>query len=124
MALATSVVVFFFCCATADILTNFNSNVSCFSLFWLYLGNSQVSVYRTIGPTLVFIFAPSLQTRTASMRRFYRVHTIHVFAKIKKTTTQIRFHLQIIIFTAIQFAVGCIGVLSQCIHRMHVETFY
>ena len=24
------------------------------SLLWLYLGNSQVSVYRTIGPTLVF----------------------------------------------------------------------
>ena len=24
-----------------------------FSLLWLYLGNSQVSVYRTIGPTLV-----------------------------------------------------------------------
>ena len=32
---------------------NFYSNTSCFSLFWLYLGNSQVSVYRTIGPTLV-----------------------------------------------------------------------
>ena len=100
----------FYCCATADILTNFYSNVSRFSLFWLYLGNSQVSVYRTIGPTLVLIFAPRFQTRTASMRRFYRVHTIHVFAKIKKTHT--RFHLQIIIFTAIQFAVGCIGVLS------------
>ena len=25
-----------------------------FSLLWLYLGNSQVSIYRTIGPTLVF----------------------------------------------------------------------
>ena len=24
------------------------------SLLWLYLGNSQVSIYRTIGPTLVF----------------------------------------------------------------------
>ena len=104
MALATSLVVcFFYCCPTADILTNFYSNVSRLSLFWLYLGNSQVSVYRTIGPTLVFIFAPS-------MRRFYRVHTVHVFAKIKQTHT--RFHLQIIIFTAIQFAVGCIGVLS------------
>ena len=87
MALATSLVVFFYCCATADVLTNFYSNVSCFSLFWLYLGNSQVSVYRTIGPTLVLIFEPRLQTRTASMRRSYRVHTI-------------------------QFAVGCIGVLS------------
>ena len=82
MALATSLVVFFYCCATADILTNFYSNASCFSLFWLYLGNSQVTVYRTIGPTL--IFAPRLQARTASMRRFYRVLTIHVLDQIKK----------------------------------------
>ena len=113
MALATSLVVLFYCCATADILTNFYSNASCFSLLWLYLGNSQVSVYRTIGPngpTLVLIFAPRLQARAASMRRFYRVQSIYVFdQKIKKNTS---FHLQIIIFTAIQFAVGCIGVLS------------
>ena len=34
-------------------LRNFYSNASCFSLVWLYLGNSQVSVDRTIGPTLV-----------------------------------------------------------------------
>ena len=48
----------FDCCATADILTNFYSSASCFSLLWLYLGNSRVSVYRTFGPTLVFnIFA-------------------------------------------------------------------
>ena len=55
MTLVTSLVVFFYCCATADILTNFYSNASCFSLLWLYLGNSQVSVYRTIGPTLVIL---------------------------------------------------------------------
>ena len=53
MVFATSLVVPFYCCATADILTNFYSNASCFSLLWLYLGNIQVSVYRTIGPTLV-----------------------------------------------------------------------
>ena len=53
MALATSLVVLFYCCATADILTKVYSNASCFSLLWLYLGNSQVSVYKTIGPTLV-----------------------------------------------------------------------
>ena len=35
-------------------LRNFYSNASCFSLVWLYLGNSQVSVDRTIGPTLVY----------------------------------------------------------------------
>ena len=45
----------FNCYATADILTKFYSNASCFSLLLLYLDNSQVSVYRTIGPTLVII---------------------------------------------------------------------
>ena len=49
MTLATSLVVFW---------RNFYSNASCFSLLLLYLGNSQVSVYRTIGPTLVFISSP------------------------------------------------------------------
>ena len=58
MTLATSSVVLLNCYATADILTNFLQqliiiNASCFSLVLLYLGNSQVSVYRTIGPTLV-----------------------------------------------------------------------
>ena len=47
----------FYCCVTADILTKLLQQ--CFLIFivvpWLYLGNSQVSVYRTIGPTLVFI---------------------------------------------------------------------
>ena len=60
MALVTSLVVlFFYCCATADILTKLLQQ--CFLIFivvpWLYLGNSQVSVYRTIGPTLVLSFA-------------------------------------------------------------------
>ena len=53
MTLATYLVARFNCYATADILTKFYSNVSCFLLLLLYLGNSQVSVYRTIGPTLV-----------------------------------------------------------------------
>ena len=55
MALVTSLVVLFYCCVTADILTKLLQQ--CFLIFivvpWLYLGNSQVSVYRTIGPTLV-----------------------------------------------------------------------
>ena len=38
-----------YCCATADILTKLLQQ----SVLWLYLGNSQVSVDRTIGPTLV-----------------------------------------------------------------------
>ena len=58
MALVTSLVVLFYCCVTADILTKLLQQ--CFLIFivvtWLYLGNSQVSVYRTIGPTLVFKF--------------------------------------------------------------------
>ena len=33
-----------------------------FSLLWLYLGNSQVSVYRTIGPNLV-LFLDYLVTK-------------------------------------------------------------
>ena len=60
MALLTSLVVVFYCCVTADILTKLLQQ--CFLIFivvpWLYLGNSlsQVSVYRTIGPTLVYRF--------------------------------------------------------------------
>ena len=60
MALATSLVVLFYCCATADILTKLLQQ--CFLFFIVVvipvvlLGNSQVSVYRTIGPTLVFLF--------------------------------------------------------------------
>ena len=57
MALVTSLVVLFYCCVTADILTKLLQH--CFLIFivapWLYLGNSQVSVYRTIGPTLVLL---------------------------------------------------------------------
>ena len=53
MVFLISLVVFFYCCANVDILTKFYRNASCFSLLWLYLGNSQVSVYRTDGPTLV-----------------------------------------------------------------------
>ena len=57
MALVTSLVVRFYCCVTADILTKLLQQ--CFLIFivvpWLYLGNCQVSVYRTIGPTLVSV---------------------------------------------------------------------
>ena len=47
-----------YCCATADILTKLLQQ--CFLFFIVVvilghnLGNSQVSVYRTIGPTLVY----------------------------------------------------------------------
>ena len=53
MTLATSLVVLFNCFTTADILTKLLQQCSCFSLLLLYLGNIQVSVYRTVGPTLV-----------------------------------------------------------------------
>ena len=36
-------------------LQNVHSNASYFSLLWLYLANSQVSVYRTIGPMVLVI---------------------------------------------------------------------
>ena len=42
----------FYCCTTADILTKHLQQ--CFLFF--IVGNSQVSVYRTIGPTLVLLF--------------------------------------------------------------------
>ena len=66
MTLVTSFVVLFNCYATADILTKFLSNASCFSLLLLYLGNSQVSVYRTIGPTLVWCYTIIIKQRTIS----------------------------------------------------------
>ena len=55
MTLATSFVVLFYCYATADILTNFLQQCFLFFIVVVIPGNSQVSVYRTIGPTLVYI---------------------------------------------------------------------
>ena len=55
MTFATSLVVLFKCYATADILKKLLQQCFLFSLLLLYLGNSQVSVYRTIGPTLVLV---------------------------------------------------------------------
>ena len=53
MALTMSLVVLFIAVLLQIFRGIFYSNASCFSLLWLYLGNSQVNVYRTIGPTLV-----------------------------------------------------------------------
>ena len=53
MALTNNLVVLFIAVLLQIFLGNFYSNASCLSLLWLYLGNSQVSIYRTIGPTLV-----------------------------------------------------------------------
>ena len=62
MALVTSLVVLFYYCVTADIFTKLLQQ--CFLIFivvpWIYLCNSQVSVYRTIGPTLVRFAQPFL----------------------------------------------------------------
>ena len=58
-ALAFTKIMFFYFLPLFDrpkINIVFNSDASCYSLLRLYLGNSQVSVYRTIGPTLVFKF--------------------------------------------------------------------
>ena len=67
MTLETSFVVLFNCYATADVLTKFLQLASCFSLLLLYLGNSQVSVYRTIGPTLVCNFPNHLFFRLTNL---------------------------------------------------------
>ena len=53
MALTKSLVVLFIAVLLQIFCGNFYSNASCLSLLWLYLGFSQVSVYRTIGLTLV-----------------------------------------------------------------------
>ena len=61
MTLVTSLVVLFNCYATANILTKLLQQ--CFLFFIvvvIHLGNSQVSVYRTIGPTLVFSYDHSI----------------------------------------------------------------
>ena len=53
MALTNSLVGLFIAVLLQIFGRNFYSNASFFSLLWLYLGNSQVSVYRTIGRPLV-----------------------------------------------------------------------
>ena len=57
MALTNSLVVLFIAVLLQIFSRNFYSNASCFSFFMVIpghnLGNSQVSIYRTIGPTLV-----------------------------------------------------------------------
>ena len=59
MVFPTSLVVFFYCFATTDILTKLLQQsmlfvFHCCGYIWAIV-NSQVSVYRTIGPTLVLI---------------------------------------------------------------------
>ena len=83
----------------------------CFLIFivvpWLYLGNSQVSVYRTIGPTLVLVITRSMyknrvmtkpvfgisdcknkgadqlwDCHAADLCLCFRIH-VHVYAKIR-----------------------------------------
>ena len=53
MVFATCLVVFFYCCATADILTKLLQQCFLFFIVVVIPGQCQVSVYRTIGPTLV-----------------------------------------------------------------------
>ena len=53
MVVATSLVVFLFLCYCRYFDETFTAMLLVFVLLWLYLGNSQVRVYRTIGPTLV-----------------------------------------------------------------------
>ena len=53
MVFATSLVVFLLLCYMYCRYFDETFTASCLPLLWLYLGNSQVSVYRTIGHTLV-----------------------------------------------------------------------
>ena len=53
MTLATSLVVLFNCYATAEILTKLLQQCFLFFVVVVIPGKRQVSIYRTIGPTLV-----------------------------------------------------------------------
>ena len=78
MALTNNLVVLFYCCATADILRKLLQ--PCFLFFIIvrsYLDNSQVSVYRTIGPTLVLSFSLSF---SLSLSQSFR-HNFLVFVQ-------------------------------------------
>ena len=74
MALGTTEVVLFYYRATADILTKLSQQC-----FLLYLANSQVSVYRTIGPL------------------FYLVKLVLLFSLLLLCVTQ--YQLKMITFT-------------------------
>ena len=65
--------VFFYCytCYCIYFDETFTAMLLVFSLLWLYLGNSQVSVYRTIGPTLV-LFLDYLVTKVTMVIDTYR----------------------------------------------------
>ena len=73
MVLVTSLVVLFYNCVTADIFTKLLQQ--CFLIFivvpWIYLGNSQVSVYRTIGPTLVTVVILSVLHRRVNIVKLF-----------------------------------------------------
>ena len=91
MALVTSLVVLFYCCVTADILTKLLQQ--CFLIFivvpWLYLGNSQVSVYRTIGPTLVFQnikVGGGKKMKIKITKNFFLFNLKHIWIREKKIT--------------------------------------
>ena len=78
MALATRLVVLFYCCATADILTKHLQHCCLFFI----VGNSQVSVYRTIGPTLVCY----IQSKSSVLMTFLKVVQILVRKTRSKTS--------------------------------------
>ena len=61
MTLATSLVVLFNCYTTADILTKFLQQY--FLFFIVVVIPGQVSVYRTIGPTLVILAGKAFEVR-------------------------------------------------------------
>ena len=60
MVFATRVLVFLLRCYCRYFDETFTGMLLVFSLLWLYmyLGIGQVSVYRTIGPTLFILFLP------------------------------------------------------------------
>ena len=71
-----------FCCATADILTKLLQQ--CFLFFIVVvilghnLGDSQVSVYSTIGPTLVFSCFPGVVVQICVLLTKYRINFVWI----------------------------------------------
>ena len=93
MVFATSLVVFLLLCYCRYFDETFTAMLLCFSLLWLYLGNSQVSVYRTIGPTLVF-------SLTLPLSFLYRCYSTEHWTKKdlslrKLLLSDLRYNLQV-----------------------------
>ena len=76
------------------------------------LGNSQVKVYRTIGPTLVLLFH-SVSYFALNIDCGFSLDPPQTFYAWSENTKNIKFlQLKISNFTAVKIAAYCMGVLT------------